>query len=344
LATNAAFPAANDGHQVAVVLSAMPRRLYLLPFDHRETFARKLFGWKGSLNVEQAAEITAAKQLIYDGFQEAVANGVPKESAAILADERFSASILRDASEKGYLTACPAERSGQREFMLEYGPDFAHHIERINPTYCKVLVRYNPQGDAGMNLRQATRLQRLSDYLRRNGRLFMFELLVPAEPSQLASVGGSQDAYDSQLRPTLMFQAIHQLQASGVEPDVWKIEGIDRRDDCANVVAAVRRGGRDKVTCIVLGRGADADRVRAWLATAATVPGFVGFAVGRTTFWDALVEWRAQRITRAAAVEIIAHRYQEWVDIFERQALQDRETERLARRAIARWENEGGRT
>jgi 5-dehydro-2-deoxygluconokinase len=322
----------------------MARRLYLLPFDHRETFMRKLFGWDSPLNVEQAAEITAAKQVIYDGFQQAVANGVPKESAAILADDRFSASILRDASEKGYVTACPAERSGQREFALEHGADFAHHIERVNPTYCKVLVRYNPHGDAAMNLRQSTRLQRLSDYLRRSRRLFMFELLVPPEPAQLEGVGGNQSTYDSQIRPGLMVEAIDQLQRAGVEPDVWKVEGIDARDECVKVAAAARRGGRDRVTCIVLGRGADVDRVRAWLATAATVPGFMGFAVGRTTFWDALVDWRAQRITRAAAVEIVADRYHEWVDIFERQALQDRESERLARRALARWENEGGRT
>lgn len=322
----------------------MARRLYLLPFDHRATFARKLLRWEGPLNAEHVSEIRAAKQLIYDGFQQAVANGVPKESAAILADEQFSTAILQDASEKGYVTACPAERSGQKEFVLEFGADFAHHIERINPTYCKVLVRYNPQGDAAMNLRQATRLQRLSEYLHRNGRLFMFELLVPPEPAQLAGVAGEGDTYDAALRPALMVQAVEELQASGVEPDVWKVEGIDRREDCINLVAATRRGGRDTVRCIVLGRGADAGRVRTWLTTAASVPGFAGFAVGRTTFWDALVDWRAQRITRAAAVEIVAHRYQEWVDIFERQALQDREAERLARRALGRWENEGGHT
>src|SRR5688572_24302189 len=224
----------------------MARRLYLLPFDHRETFARKLFGWEGVLDGEQAAAITAAKQVIYDGFQAAVANGVPKESAAILADEQFCAPILRDASEKGFATACPVERSGRKEFVLEFGTEFAHHIERVNPTYCKVLVRYNPQGDAAVNLTQATRLQRLSDYLRRNQRLFMFELLVPPEPAQLTSVAGDERRYDSELRPGLMVQAIHQLQASGVEPDVWKVEGIDSRDDCLNLVAAARRNGRDK--------------------------------------------------------------------------------------------------
>ena len=64
-------------------------------------------------------------------------------------------------------------------------------------------------------------------------------------------------------------------------------------------------------------RGEDVQKVRTWLATAASVSGFIGFAVGRTTFWDALVEWRAGRITREAAVNVISERYREWVDIFE---------------------------
>lgn len=69
--------------------------------------------------------------------------------------------------------------------------------------------------------------------------------------------------------------------------------------------------------CIVLGRGEDDRKVREWLATAAAVPGYIGFAVGRTTFWDALADWRAGRSTRGEAVAAIARRYREWVDIFE---------------------------
>ena len=84
------------------------------------------------------------------------------------------------------------------------------------------------------------------------------------------------------------------------------------------IVAAARRNGRDKVGCIVLGRGEDDSKVREWLAAAASVPGFIGFAVGRTTFWDPLVDWRAEKITREAAVTEIARRYREWVDIFEK--------------------------
>jgi 5-dehydro-2-deoxygluconokinase len=146
----------------------------------------------------------------------------------------------------------------------------------------------------------------------------MFELLVPAEKAQLDRVKGDKKAYDLQLRPGLMVQAIEQLPDAGVEPDVWKIEGLDRRQDCEKVVAAARRNGRDKVGCIVLGRGEDDKKVREWLMTAAHVPGFIGFAVGRTTFWDPLMDMRAKKITRAAAVSEIARRYREWVDIFEK--------------------------
>jgi len=277
-----------------------------------------MFGWKGALDAEQTAQIAAAKQVIFDGFQQAIAAGAPKEKAGILVDEQFGAAILRDAAAKGYTTACPAEKSGQEEFDFEYGEDFAAHIEAFHPTFCKVLVRYNPEGDAALNREQAARLKRLSDYLHTANRsLFMFELLVPAEKPQLAKVNGDKRAYDVQIRPQLMVETIKELQSAGVEPDVWKIEGLDRREDCAQIVATARAGGRDSVGCIILGRGEDDRKVREWLTTAASVPGFIGFAVGRTDFWQPLVDWRENKIPREAAVAQIAGRYREFVDLFE---------------------------
>jgi 5-dehydro-2-deoxygluconokinase len=292
--------------------------LYLLPFDHRATFSKNLFGWSEPLSPEQTAEVAAVKRVIFDGFKTAVAGGVPKDRAGILVDEEFGAGILRDAGNEGFITACPAEKSGQAEFDFEYGSDFASHIEEFNPTFCKVLVRYNPGGDAALNKRQAARLRRLSDYLRASGRLFMFELLVPPEPAQLHRLGNDEDAYDIELRPALMVQAIHELQSYGVEADVWKIEGIERHEDCENVVTAARHAGRDKVGCIILGRHEDDSKVRQWLTTAAAVPGFIGFAVGRTSFWDPLVDYRAEKITRGTAVAQIARSYSEWVDVFDK--------------------------
>ena len=293
--------------------------IYVQPFDHRGSFQVKLFGWKGALTDAQTAEIAASKQVIYDGFKAAVAGGVPKEKAGILVDEQFGAAILHDAAEHGYLTACPAEKSGQDEFDFEYGEDFAKHIEAFHPTFCKVLVRYNSEGDKDLNRRQSARLRRLSEYLHAgSGSLFMFELLVPAEKEQLDKVKGDMKAYDLELRPGLMIQAIEQLQEAGVEPDLWKIEGLDRREDCEKIVAAARRAGRDKVGCIILGRGESDEKVREWLTTAAAVPGFVGFAVGRTVFWEPLVGWLAKKTSREEAVAEIARRYSEFVHIFEK--------------------------
>jgi len=293
--------------------------LYVLPFDHRGSFQTKMFGWKGALTPEQMAEIAATKQVIYEGFKKAIAGGVVKDKAGILVDEEFGAAVLHDAARNGYATACPAEKSGQDEFDFEYGQDFAKHIEAFHPTFCKVLVRYNPEGDSSLNQRQAARLKQLSEYLRSKGRsLFMFELLVPAEKPQLDRLKGDKKAYDREIRPGLMVGAIQQLQDAGVEPDVWKIEGLDRREDCTKIVAVARRNGRNKVGCIVLGRGEDDKKVREWLGIAAPVPGFIGFAVGRTTFWDPLVDMRAKKISREAAATERARRYREWVDIFEK--------------------------
>ena len=296
--------------------------LYVLPFDHRATFQTQMFGWKGALTLDQTAQITGAKQVIYEGFKAAIASGVPKDKAGILVDEQFGAAILRDAAESGYSTSCPVEKSGQEEFDFEFGEEFGKHIEAFHPTYCKVLVRYNPEGDRALNVRQSSRLRRLSDYLHRESRsLFMFELLVPPLKAQLERFRADKGAYDLELRPQLMVRAIEELQNAAVEPDVWKIEGLDRGHDCENIVAAARRGGRRKVGCIVLGRGEDDVKVCHWLTTAAATPGFIGFAVGRTTFWEPLMAWRQKQITREGAVAAIARRYQEFVDIFEARLL-----------------------
>lgn len=291
--------------------------LYLLPFDHRHSYTTGMFHFTPPLTAEQRAAVSASKRVIYDGFQAAVERGLPKDRAGILVDEEFGAAILRDASQHGYVTALSTESSGSDEFEFEYGAAFAEHIQAFAPTFAKVLVRYNPEGDAALNQRQTARLEQLSGYCRGAGQLFLFELLVPATPAQLARVNGQTAAYDLQLRPDLMISAIEALQDAGVEPDIWKVEGLDRREDCERIVTVARRNRRSHVDCIVLGRGADENKVKMWLTTAASVPGFIGFAVGRTTWWDPVADWLAHRVTREQAVSRIAGRYQEWATIFE---------------------------
>jgi myo-inositol catabolism protein IolC len=299
------------------MVTGYTRPLYILPFDHRSSYISGLFGWKEPLNPEQIDAVASSKRVIYAGFEHAIADHVPQDRVGILVDEEFGSSILRDAAGKGYITAVSVEKSGQDEFEFAYGDEFAQHIEAVHPTFAKVLVRYNPEGDAALNQRQASRLARLSDYLHQANTLFMFELLVPPEPVQLKQVGGDKNAYDLQIRPRLMVQAVQALQDAGVEPDVWKIEGLDRREDGIKLVDAAHRGGRDTVGLIVLGRGAERDHVVHWLQTAATVPGFIGFAVGRTTFWQPLLDVEAKRISTDEAATQIAHNFEGWIRIFD---------------------------
>ena len=291
--------------------------LYLLPFDHRGSYVSGLFGTKEPLNVEQMVAVAQSKQIIYAGFEQVIADHVPSDRIGILVDEQFGSAILRDAVNKGYITAAPVEKTGQDEFDFIYGDDFGRHIEAFHPTFAKVLVRYNPGGDAALNERQASRLRRLSDYLQQTYRLFLFELLVPPTPMQLELVEGDKLAFDLELRPRLMMQAIQALQDARIEPDVWKVEGLDRREDCVELADVAHRGGRDAVGLIVLGRGADRQRVTHWLQTAADVRGFIGFAVGRSTWLQSLTDVRADRISKREAARQIARNFEEWIHVFE---------------------------
>ncbi len=301
--------------------------LYVLPFDHRASFSKELFGWNGALSSEQIAEIAAVKFIIFDAAKAAVAVGVPKHRTGILVDEQFGAAILHDSRDEGVITACPAEKSGQQEFDFEYGADFARHIEEFNPTFCKVLVRYNPEGDKAMNRRQSARLRTLSDYLHASGRLYMFELLVPPTSAELQRLGGDKKAYDLELRPTLMVQSDSRTTRGRGRAGCLE----NRRHSTGRRIARrswwrPRRAGRDKVGCIVLGRHEGDEEVRHWLTTAASVPGFIGFAVGRTSFWDPLVDYRAKKIPRETAVARIAASFRGWVNVFENPHSDERST------------------
>jgi myo-inositol catabolism protein IolC len=290
--------------------------LYILPFDHRSSFQTGLFGWKGPLTDEQTESIIQSKAVIYDAFKLSLANGVSKEHSGIFVDPQFGAAILRDAHANGYIVCMPVEKSGQAEFQFEFGDNYEAEIERFQPNFVKALVRYNPEDEEALNRRQAARLKDLSDTAHERNRYFMFELLVPPTAEQNERVKGNQDVYDKTLRPALTVAAMAELQDRGVEPDVWKIEGLDHRGDCLEIVKTAQRNGRNEVGCIVLGRGSNEEKVIQWLTIAASVPGFIGFAVGRTSFWNPLVSLRDGKIDRKKTVEEIGSRFMKWIQIF----------------------------
>ena len=294
------------------------QKLYILAFDHRGSFQKKFFGIEGDPDPEQTAMIADAKHLIFEGMLQAVGAGADPSITGVLVDEQFGSTVPAEARERGLKLAMPAERSGQSTFDFQYGEDFGAHIERFEPDFTKVLVRYNPDGDGEAKREQLAKLKRLSDWLKGGGRKFLFELLVPAEDAQLASVGGEVERYDAELRPGLMRRAIVEIQDAGIEVDIWKIEGVDERSDCEMLAAQCRAGGRDGVVCVVLGRGADDAKVDHWLTQAACVEGFVGFAIGRSIWWDPLKAYVDGKIERSAGARKIAENFLRFVAVYER--------------------------
>ena len=291
--------------------------LYVLAFDHRGSFQKKFFGVEGEPTPEETAKIADAKAVIFEGFQKALADGLSQQSAGILVDEQFGAAIAHTAKAQGIRFAMPAEKSSQDEFDFEF-PDWQAHIQAFDPTFVKVLVRYNPAGDGAVNARQSARLKELSDWLHATNRKFLFELLVPATDGQFAGVNGDAGRFDREVRPELMRTSIAELQAAGVEPDIWKIEGIDTREQCEHVSAQCRTGGRDEVACVVLGRGADDAAVNHWLKMGRNVPGYLGFAIGRSIWWEPLKAFVDGTSPRVQAAGVIAENYRRFVEVYEK--------------------------
>ncbi len=289
--------------------------LFILAFDHRGSFKSKMFGVTAEPDEDERKRLDASKRVVWQGFQKAHVLGLP-EGAGILVDEEMGAGVAREASDLGIPFALPVERSGQRAFDFEYGDDFGAHIEEFDPTFAKVLVRWNPADDPGLKEEQGGRLNLLSDWLHGHDRKFLFELLVPASESQLELVGGDTGAFDSRMRPMLMLETIAELRAMGIEPDVWKIEGVDETADCELLAALTMAGGRTAVRSVVLGRGADDAKVDHWLRSGAPVHGYAGFAIGRSIWWDAVSEWKNGALSDDDAADQIAANFRRFIDVY----------------------------
>jgi myo-inositol catabolism protein IolC len=284
----------------------MPDRpLLILAFDHRTSLVRGLFHGDASAAARRAP---LAKQLVLEGLLEALADDphAGRYRPGVLVDEQYGAAVADAARAVGLVLSMAVERSGQAEVVLEYGADAQEHLARFAPDYVKALVRYNADDDPAARDRQLATLRDLSSALQAAGRRLMFELLVPGLPDQLASVGGSAARYDRELRPALTVRAMAEITAAGVVADLWKLEGLEDATD-ARAVAAQALSGDPPAPCLVLGRGADRGAVERWLGIAAPIPGFGGFAIGRSIWWDAIGGWLAgERSAQQARAEIAA--------------------------------------
>jgi myo-inositol catabolism protein IolC len=288
--------------------------------DHRDSLQREIYGIQGDPTADEAAQISAGKDAIFDGLRAAIDGGVDAARAGVLVDERYGARVATAARAAGIDLAMPIERSGQKLFLLEYGnfgtKEWLEHVERFDPDQVKVLVRDNPAYRGNREL-QFDRLAAVTRELRESGREFLIELLVPPVAAQLESVDGDALRYDRELRPGLTVRVIGDMHEAGIEPQIWKIEGLETADAAVAVVVAARRDGRDAVTCIVLGRDAPRERLDHWLTVAAGVEGFRGFAIGRSIWQQPLIDHLAGRATRSELVARVAENYTRFARIYD---------------------------
>jgi myo-inositol catabolism protein IolC len=287
--------------------------LFILAMDHRASFGKTLFNVKN--DDPDPAEVTAmesAKQLIFEGLQVALPS-VTYGRIGVLVDERYGQGVIDAVHDSGQplVLAVPVEASGHDWFTLEWGDQWLEHVEAIRPDYSKVLVRDNPDFDAADREQQFGRLAQVSSGLHGIGVPLLYELLVPATSAQLARAGHDAGAYDRDIRPGLVVQVIADNQAHGVEPTLWKVEGLETVEAAQQVAAQAKAGGRT-TDLIVLGRDAPADRLDHWLEVASQVSAFVGFAIGRSIWEDAVRDFEASDHGEAAASAVraqVAERY-----------------------------------
>ncbi len=282
--------------------------LLILAMDHRGSFGKTLFDVVDDKPTnEQRSAMQKAKKLIYQGLLHA-APQLTAGRAGVLVDEQYGQHVVDRAGHDPVVLAVPIEASGHDWFILQFGERWLEHLRAIDPAYVKVLVRDNPDFAESSRVTQLESLATVSSLLQSEGYSLLYELLVPATDEQLASVGGSADRYDAELRPELSVKVLADNQDAGVEPVLWKIEGLETVDAAQAVAAQARSGGRS-ADLIVLGRDAPAERIHHWLAVASQVPEFVGFAIGRSIWQDTVEAWHQGDLADDEAVSAIAATY-----------------------------------
>lgn len=295
-------------------------RLFLLAMDHRDSLLRDVYGVSGDPTADEIAKVARGKKLVFDGLLAAIAGGVDPGAVGVLVDERYGTAVARTAKQAQLDLAMPIERSGEKIFTLEFGSlesnDWLEHLDSFAPDQAKVLVRANPDDSPADLELQFGRLAAVSAALQAAGRTFLIELLVPASDAQLTSVDGDVARYDAELRPQLTTRLIRDMQEAKIEPQFWKIEGLETTEAATDIVATARREGRDDVRCIVLGRDAPAERLNHWLKVAAPVDGFCGFAIGRSIWEKPLTDELAGTISEHELIATVAENYAHFVSVY----------------------------
>lgn len=283
----------------------MKQELFILPFDHRTSFLRDVLNVAGKPNKKQKERIKELKSVIFEAFVSAVKKERNRKSFGILVDEEYGEEILKKAEKENFTVCLPVEKSGKEELSLQYGKNFKKHVDKFKPDFVKVLIRYNPLNKK-INERQRKVLKKINVLSKRYK--IILELLVPP-----AGQEKNLKNYDKDVRMERTVETIKEIKEV-IRVDVWKLEGFEK-NQWKKVIGAVPK--RSKI--IFLGRGQDKKKVIKWLKAAAPHEEIIGFAIGRTTFLEALKKYDKNEISKKKAVETISSNYKNFINLWKKE-------------------------
>lgn len=284
------------------------RNLFMLPFDHRASFSRDLLGIDGAPNPAQTQKISKLKNIIFMAFLNSYAK-YRNDNLAILVDEQFGGEVIKGCKDLSVDYAISVEKSGQKIFDFEYGKDYGKHLNKIKPTYAKVLVRYHPINTQDNEI-QLQRLFELNKYCQKHNIKLLFELLLNPTEEDLQKAG-SREQFDNTVRADLMAQSVREVR-SVLKPDLWKLEGMNSVEEWNKITSVLDPD--EKI--IVLGRGENKDNVEKWLEIAAKIPNIIGFAIGRTIFYEALKNYLVKTKNEAQTITEISSNFDHFITIW----------------------------
>lgn len=276
-------------------------RVYMLAADHRWPWEE----WcaKESVPLSRVADV---KGLIFDAFLLARERSAHvRQFGSLLLDTIYAAPYVERARQLGIPVATPAEKAGV--FPLQWGFDPFH--AGLRGTIAKVLIRHRPEQPPGEQSAQIDKMLALQAWCRQQRMPLLIEIIV-------MRVHEPEDEFETTGRPAILAAAIRHAYERGLTPDVWKLEGTASHEAARTVDAAIRE--QPGCAQIILGKGADMATIDRWFDSAAACPSAIGFAIGRSVFWDPGTSWLRGTLSAEKAVETMASTYLGLVDAWER--------------------------
>lgn len=283
----------------------MKQELFILPFDHRSSFLKDILNLSQKPNKKEREETKELKKIIFEGFFSIASKEKDKNKFGILVDEEYGEEILNKAGKEKFTICLPVEKSGKEELTLEYGKKFKEHVNKFNPDFVKVLIRYNPL-NLKTNKKQLEVLSEINELSKKYN--IILELLVPPTEKEK-----SLKNYDKEIRVERTIDAIKEIKKV-LKVNIWKLEGFEKKQ-WEKIINTIPKESK----IIFLGRGQDKKKVIRWLKAAAPFKEIIGFAIGRTIFLETLKKYHKGEISKEKAVKNISANFNNFVKLWRKE-------------------------